>query len=111
MSLPKSFPLKAANGTTIELPSVGYGTWAAGDKSWAKDATLTALKEGYRHIDGAWMYSVDEQVGQAIRESGVPRDEIFVSKSNIPLSRRHVREDMSLCSLRNPFPGFHELLI
>jgi diketogulonate reductase-like aldo/keto reductase len=80
MSLPKTFPLKVADGKTIEIPTVGYGTWASGENSWAKDATLTALKEGYRHIDGAWMYGVDESVGAAIKESGVPREEIFVSE-------------------------------
>jgi diketogulonate reductase-like aldo/keto reductase len=84
MSLPKSFPLKVANGKTIEIPSVGYGTWASGENSWAKDATLTALKEGYRHIDGAWAYGVDESIGAAIKESGVPREEIFFSESSLP---------------------------
>ena len=79
MSLPKTFSLRAADGKTIQIPSVGYGTWASGDNSWAKDATLTALKEGYRHLDCAWMYGVDEAVGQAIKESGVPREEIFVT--------------------------------
>ncbi|KAH9817378.1 aldo/keto reductase like protein, partial [Teratosphaeria destructans] len=84
MSLPKSFPLRAANGTTVEIPSVGYGTWASGDTSWAKDATLAALKAGYRHLDCAWMYGVDEAVGEAIRESGVPREEIFVTSKFWP---------------------------
>jgi len=79
MSLPKTFPLKAANGKMISIPSVGYGTWASGDNSWAKDAVLTSLREGYRHLDCAWMYGVDEAVGQAIRESGIPREEIFVT--------------------------------
>ncbi|KAF2160359.1 hypothetical protein M409DRAFT_60056 [Zasmidium cellare ATCC 36951] len=82
MTLQKTFPLKVANGKTIDIPTVGYGTWASGETSWAKDSTLTALKAGYRHIDGAWMYGVDEPVGEAIRESGVPREEIFyVSKA------------------------------
>jgi len=84
MSLPKTFPLKAANGKTIEIPSVGYGTWASGENSWAEDATLTALKEGYRHIDGAWAYGVDEFIGAAIKESGIPREEIFVTSKAWP---------------------------
>ncbi|TKA67780.1 hypothetical protein B0A55_06863 [Friedmanniomyces simplex] len=70
MSLPKSFSLRAAGGKTIQIPSVGYGTWASGENSWAKDAVVTALKAGYRHLDCAWMYGVDEAVGQAIKESG-----------------------------------------
>lgn len=80
MSLPKTFPLKAANGKTIDIPTVGYGTWASGETSWAKDSTATALKEGYRHIDGAWMYGVSEPVGAAIKESGIPREQIFWSQ-------------------------------
>ena len=79
MSLPKSFDLKAADGKTIQIPSVGFGTWASGDTSWAKDSVLTALKEGYRHLDCAWMYGVDEPIGAAIKESGIPREEIFVT--------------------------------
>lgn len=79
MSLPKTFSLRGANGKTFKIPSVGYGTWASGETSWAKDATLTALKEGYRHLDCAWMYGVDEPVGEAIKESRIPREEIFVT--------------------------------
>ncbi|KAK0256781.1 hypothetical protein LTR91_000235 [Friedmanniomyces endolithicus] len=79
MSLPQSFPLRVAGGKTIQIPSVGYGTWASGENSWAKDAVLTALKAGYRHLDCAWMYGVDEAVGEAIKESGIPREEIFVT--------------------------------
>jgi len=84
MALPTTFPLAAAHGSTVDIPSVGYGTWAAGDTSWAKDSTLTALKEGYRHIDAAWYYGVDEPVGQAINESGIPRKEIFVTSKIWP---------------------------
>lgn len=85
MSLPKTFPLRAAEGKTIQIPSVGYGTWASGETSWAKDAVLTALKAGYRHLDCAWMYGVDEAVGQAIKQSGIPREEIFVTSKVITL--------------------------
>nr|OQO28691.1 hypothetical protein B0A51_05732 [Rachicladosporium sp. CCFEE 5018] len=78
MSLPKTFTLKVQNGTT-QIPSVGFGTWAAGEGSWAKDSVITALKAGYRHLDCAWMYGVDAQIGAGIRESGVPRSEIFIT--------------------------------
>jgi diketogulonate reductase-like aldo/keto reductase len=79
MSLPASFPLQAANGKTISLPSPGFGTWAAGDTTWAKESILSALKAGYRHLDCAWMYGVDGAIGDAIRESGIPREEIFIT--------------------------------
>ncbi|WPH02212.1 Hypothetical protein R9X50_00506700 [Acrodontium crateriforme] len=84
MSLPKTFSLRVANGKTVEIPSVGYGTWASGENSWAKDAVAEALKAGYRHLDCAWMYGVDGAVGDAIRESGIPRDEIFITSKFWP---------------------------
>lgn len=40
---------------------------------------MAALKAGYRHIDSAWSYGVDGEVGEAIKESGIPRSEIFVT--------------------------------
>ena len=84
MSLPQSFPLKAAGGKTIQIPAVGFGTWAAGAISWAKDSVLQALKDGYRHLDCAWMYGVDEAVGAAIKESGIPREDIFITSKFWP---------------------------
>ncbi|KAI7187179.1 hypothetical protein KC363_g6185 [Hortaea werneckii] len=84
MSLPKAFPIRCHGGKTIDMPSIGYGTWASGDTSWAKDATVTALKEGYRHLDCAWFYGVDQAIGEAIRESGVPREQIFVTSKFWP---------------------------
>jgi diketogulonate reductase-like aldo/keto reductase len=58
MALPGHFLLKVAGGKTIEMPAVGFGTWAAGDPGWCKAAVLTALKLGYRHLDCAWKYGV-----------------------------------------------------
>lgn len=84
MSLPTHFDVPAKGGKTLKIPSVGFGTWAAGDKSWAKDATLEALKAGYRHLDCAWMYGVDGAVGEAIKESGIPREEIWVTSKFWP---------------------------
>ncbi|KAF1988715.1 Aldo/keto reductase [Aulographum hederae CBS 113979] len=79
MPLPKSFTMKVADGKTIEMPSPGFGTWASGDTGWCKEAVKTALKAGYRHLDCAWMYGVDHEVGAAIKESGIPRSEIFIT--------------------------------
>ena len=62
------------------LPAVGLGTFQSdGDNSKVKDIVLTALKAGYRHIDTAAAYGNEKEVGQAIRESGVARVEIFVT--------------------------------
>lgn len=68
--------LVLANG--VAMPQVGLGTFrSAGDDAYR--AVLTALKAGYRHIDTAAMYQNEEEVGRAIRDSGVPRQEIFVT--------------------------------
>jgi diketogulonate reductase-like aldo/keto reductase len=44
-----------------------------------KDAVKLALQLGYRHIDGAHAYGNEKQIGEAIKESGVPREELFVT--------------------------------
>ena len=104
-ALPSTRTLKAPGGKTIQIPTVGYGTWASGDTSWAKDATLQALKAGYRHLDCAWMYGVDQAVGEAIKESGVPREELFITSKfwtcwahpdNVELCLDKVLEGMGL---------------
>jgi 2,5-diketo-D-gluconate reductase A len=67
------------------MPILGLGTWQALGRS-AVDAVLRALEVGYRHIDTATAYGNEEQVGQAVVESGVPREEIFVT-TKLPPSR------------------------
>ena len=57
MPLPKTKSMKSVKGD-IPVPIVGFGTWASGDTGWCHDATLQALKAGYRHIDCAWHYGV-----------------------------------------------------
>lgn len=64
------------NGQSI--PSVGLGTWQA-KPGEVKDAVKHALSVGYRHIDGALIYQNEEEVGQGVKESGVPREEIFLT--------------------------------
>ncbi|KAI0395802.1 NADP-dependent oxidoreductase domain-containing protein [Xylariaceae sp. FL0594] len=67
------------------IPLIGFGTFQADETAYppgtAKQATLTALKVGYRHIDTAYGYGngqIEREVGEAIKESGVPREELFV---------------------------------
>lgn len=63
----------------LEIPVVGFGTWQSPSGDIAKNAVLDALKAGYRHIDTAAVYKNEESVGEAIKESGIPREEIFVT--------------------------------
>ncbi|OJJ05537.1 hypothetical protein ASPVEDRAFT_198768 [Aspergillus versicolor CBS 583.65] len=79
LGLPKSFAMRAPWGKYISVPAVGYGTWAPEDPSWCTTAVVDALQAGVRHLDCAWEYGVDRQVGEGIRRSGVPRDEIFIT--------------------------------
>lgn len=62
-----------------KIPAVGLGTWRASEKGAASNATKVALQNGYRHIDTAAIYGNEEEVGQGIKESGVPRSEIYVT--------------------------------
>ncbi|MDS9282505.1 aldo/keto reductase [Streptococcus pneumoniae] len=62
-----------------EIPVLGFGTFKAKDGEEAYRAVLEALKAGYRHIDTAAIYQNEESVGQAIKDSGVPREEMFVT--------------------------------
>lgn len=65
------------NGTVI--PAVGLGTWQASEEGAARNAVKVALENGYKHIDTAAIYGNEEEVGQGIKDSGVPREEIFVT--------------------------------
>ena len=62
----------------VDIPQLGFGVYQV-EPADTKDATLTALEVGYRHIDTAQMYGNEEGVGEAVKESGIPRDEIFVT--------------------------------
>lgn len=69
--------VKLNNG--VRMPIFGLGTYQTQSGREAKDAVLDALHAGYRHIDTASMYGNEKDVGAAIRESGIPREEIFVT--------------------------------
>lgn len=68
----------------LQMPCFGIGTFNVPGDSVAADAVSFALKNGYRHIDTAHAYRVERGVGQAIKESGVPRGEIWVSSKLWP---------------------------
>jgi 2,5-diketo-D-gluconate reductase A len=76
----------------VEIPQLGFGTFQI-PPAETKDATLTALEAGYRHIDTAEMYGNEAEVGQAVRVFGADRDEIFVTSK---LDNGHHRPDDAL---------------
>ena len=61
------------------MPLFGLGVWAAQSGQETYDAVLYALKTGYRHIDTAEMYRNEKDVGNAVVDSGINRDEVFVT--------------------------------
>ena len=62
----------------VEIPKLGLGTWFIDDDK-AADAVRAAVEIGYRNIDTAHAYGNERGVGEGVRTSGVPRDELFVS--------------------------------
>ena len=64
------------NGVTI--PCVGYGTYKVPGED-ARDSAAAAIRAGYRHIDTAAFYRNEQGVGQAVRESGLPREDFFIT--------------------------------
>ncbi len=69
--------LKLLNGT--EIPAVGLGVWQVEDGAQTEQAVSAALEAGYRLIDTAQGYGNEVGVGKAIRDSGIPREEIFLT--------------------------------
>lgn len=74
--------LKLNNG--IEMPQFGLGTFCLPEGSVTKNAVLTALDKGYRHFDTAHAYRNERSVGAAVRESGIPREEIWITSKLWP---------------------------
>ena len=62
----------------IEMPDLGMGTFRLEGKT-AYESVKMALEVGFRHIDTAQIYGNGEQVGQAIKDSNIPRDELFIT--------------------------------
>ena len=62
-----------------KIPAIGFGVFMIPNDGPTYEATLAALKAGYRHIDTAAAYMNEQDVGRAIRDSGIPREEIWVT--------------------------------
>lgn len=74
MSAPK---IKLNNG--LEIPAIGLGTWQSKPGEVASAVEYAIKEVGYRHIDCAWAYGNEKEVGEGIRASGVPRSDIFIT--------------------------------
>ena len=63
----------------VKIPIIGFGTWETPDGDIAKHAVEVALNAGYRHIDTAAAYGNEKSVGQAIKNSGINRHDLFIT--------------------------------
>ena len=63
----------------LKIPQFGFGVFLIRDNDEAEKCCLEAFKLGYRHIDTAHVYGNEKGVGEAIRKSGIPRDQIFLT--------------------------------
>jgi diketogulonate reductase-like aldo/keto reductase len=80
------------------MPLIGLGTWQLnGHRGY--EAIRTALELGYRHIDTATMYRNEAEVGRAIEDSGVPREQVFIT-TKLPPHHAGRERDTILASLR-----------
>jgi 2,5-diketo-D-gluconate reductase A len=67
-----------------QIPMLGLGVWQVPNGPECVNAVRWALELGYRHLDTAQAYGNEESVGQGLRESGVPRDEVFITTKFYP---------------------------
>src|ERR1700674_5826846 len=67
-----------------QMPMLGLGVWQVADGLECVNAVRWALELGYRHIDIAQAYGNEDSVGRALRDSGVPRDEVFITTKFAP---------------------------
>src|SRR6476619_2135181 len=86
-------PLLSAHGA--QIPALGFGTSPL-PGGLSPDTVVAALHAGYRHIDTAWKYGTERAVGEAMRASGVPRGDIFLTTK---VSHEYLRPDAFANSL------------
>jgi diketogulonate reductase-like aldo/keto reductase len=88
----------SSDGRAVELadgnrlPMLGLGVWQVPDGRSCENAVRSALELGYRHIDTAQAYGNEASVGKALRDSGLPRDEVFITTKFNPGHRDPVAE-------------------
>jgi len=78
-AIPTSPASMAVLADGVGIPWLGLGVYQARPGAATRDAVLEALRAGYRHVDTARVYGNERDVGAALRESALPRDEVFVT--------------------------------
>ncbi|MER7277554.1 aldo/keto reductase [Dactylosporangium sp. NPDC000244] len=77
----------------VNLPTIGFGTWQITGRS-AYESARAALDAGYRHIDTATMYGNEEEIGRALRDSGLDRSEVFITTKLPPSQAGRERQTL-----------------
>jgi diketogulonate reductase-like aldo/keto reductase len=90
--LTESYTLSNGN----QIPKVGFGTWLLKEGDECYNAVADALQIGYRHIDTPRAYYNEASVGRAVRDSGIPRERIYVTSKCRPRRRTTTRRSRSL---------------
>ncbi|MGF2088513.1 aldo/keto reductase [Enterococcus casseliflavus] len=95
----------------LTIPKIGLGTWQSSPED-AYNATKFAIQNGYRHVDTAAAYKNEEAVGKAVRDSGVAREEIFVT-TKVPAQLKTYQEavDSIDASLKKLDLGYIDLIL
>jgi diketogulonate reductase-like aldo/keto reductase len=88
----------------VAMPVVGLGTWGLRGRA-ARDAVGWALDSGYRHLDTAAIYGNESEIGLALQESGVPRDQVFITTKLPPreVGKERRTLERSLAALRTDY--------
>jgi 2,5-diketo-D-gluconate reductase A len=97
MAMPAAIPSVTLPGGP-RMPMIGLGTWRLRGQAGHR-AMLAALLAGYRHIDTATMYGNEDEVGRALADSGLPRDEVFIT-TKLPSGRAGHERATLTASLR-----------
>lgn len=79
-------------GDGTSIPLLGLGVWQVPDGPQTVNAVRWALELGYRHIDTAQAYRNEQSVGRALRESGIPRDQVYITTKFLPNAKDPVAE-------------------
>lgn len=78
----------------VEIPCIGYGTWQMPNDATGVAGVKEAIRAGYRHIDTAIAYNNEVAVGQAIKDSGIAREDLFIT-SKLPNYVRGYEETLN----------------
>lgn len=97
------YPTVTLNDGNV-MPQVGLGVWQAKTGDETKRAVRTAIETGYRLIDTAMVYRNERSVGQGIADSGISREELFITTKlwNSDQGAGNVRPALSLKNITNP---------